>query len=88
MATPGAGAASPLQNCQGGSIFGPQSVLARMRKLGPEAHEKELRASVISTKETRKALAYVRWRRKFETKGKSGGRLFNIHLCTHSTNIC
>lgn len=36
------------------------------------APKKLLRASVISMKGTRKAIVYVRWRRKFETKGKYG----------------
>lgn len=31
---------SPLLSCQGGSIFGPQSVLAVMRRSEPEEHKK------------------------------------------------
>lgn len=87
IATLGIEDGSPLWSCQGGSIFGPQSVSAVIRKSQPE-HKKWLRASEISMKGTRKALTCVRRRRQFETKGKSGGRLFNIHLCIHSTNIC
>lgn len=82
---------SPLRSCQGGFYFWSPVCFSinegKRARTHTHTQKKLLRASVISVEGTQKVLVCIRWRRKLETKGKSAGRGFNIHVCIPSVNI-